>query len=92
MYSDVFSNSLDEVVKHKKVQDRLIGLPALSNKCLNCEYLDSCGGGYYPHRYKEKTGFKNTSIYCNDYLKLFAHIKNYLDETLVNEKIHTTAG
>ena len=88
---DVFSNSLDEVVKHKKIQDRLIGLPALSNKCLNCEYLDSCGGGYYPHRYKKKTGFKNPTIYCSDYLKLFAHIKNYLDETLGNKKTHATA-
>jgi len=86
---DVFSNSLDEVVKHKKVQDRLIGLSALSSKCLNCEYLDSCGGGYYPHRYKKKTGFKNPSIYCSDYLKLFAHIKDYLNEKVVNKDAST---
>jgi len=33
-----------------------------------------CGGGLYPHRYRQGTGFRNPSVYCDDLLRLISHI------------------
>ena len=81
---NVFDHSLEQVVSHPLIQQRLIGLKALSDECLACEHKFTCGGGYYPHRYKESNGFKNPSIYCADYKLLFAHIRNRLKMELNN--------
>lgn len=43
---NVHANSLDEVVAHPMVQDRLSGMLALSDECRRCRYRLSCGGGY----------------------------------------------
>lgn len=34
--------------------------------CSGCSTLSHCGGGYFPHRYSRKTGFRNPSVYCGD--------------------------
>jgi uncharacterized protein len=81
---NVFDHSLEQVVAHTAIQQRLIGQKALSDKCLACEFKLTCGGGYYPHRYKETNGFKNPSIYCADYKILFTHIRNRLQVELNN--------
>lgn len=72
---NIFDNTIDEVVKHDLIQQRLSGENQLSNKCLDCEYKFSCGGGYFPHRYSKDNLFKNPTIYCSDYKKLFKHIE-----------------
>lgn len=80
---NVHEHSLDEVVRHPKVQERLTGVAALSEKCRQCRYKLPCGGGYYPHRYSKANGFMNPTIYCADYLRLFDHISVRLQEELV---------
>lgn len=80
---NVFDNSLEDVIAHPAIQQRLTGLSALSEKCLSCEYRLSCGGGYYPHRYSNANGFKNPTIYCADYKLLFSHIKTRISEELM---------
>ena len=79
---NLFDHSLDDVIAHPMVQDRLSGTAALSHECLECSYRDACGGGYYPHRYKNSNGFQNPSIYCSDYKVLFEHIGAVLKKEL----------
>ena len=79
---NIEKHSLDEVIRHPKIQQRMIGLNALSEKCLDCRHRLTCGGGYFPHRYSKKNGFKNPSVYCEDYLMLFDHIASRLKEEL----------
>jgi uncharacterized protein len=47
--------------------------------CNACHERAICGGGYLPHRYSRTNGFDNPSIWCQDLLKLFAHVRNYID-------------
>ena len=79
---NLYENSLAEVVLHPSVQERLVGLNALSDQCLACRHRLTCGGVYYPHRYSKENGFKNPSIYCADYLILFDHISACLKAEL----------
>lgn len=71
---NVFDHSLDEVLEHPEIQDRQIGLNALSDDCLACPLHRICGGGYYPHRYRAETGFRNPSVYCADLGRLIRHV------------------
>ncbi|WP_082468397.1 radical SAM protein [Pedobacter sp. R20-19] len=48
----------------------------LCKQCMNCPVKNICGGGYLAHRFSNKNGFNNPSIYCNDLLKLITHIQN----------------
>lgn len=75
---NIYENSLDQVLEHQAVQQRQIGLKALCDKCLNCEHLSRCYGGYYPHRFKKSTGFKNESVYCDDLFYLISRMKEDL--------------
>lgn len=75
---NVFNNSLDEVLEHQAVQQRQIGIKALCEKCLSCEHLKRCYGGYYPHRYKKTNGFDNESVYCEDLFYLISRMKEDL--------------
>jgi uncharacterized protein len=72
---DVTGHSLDDVMLHPGVVARQRGLAALCQQCLACPIRDICGGGYYPHRYRAKTGFLNPSVYCADLLRLIGHIR-----------------
>ena len=82
LHLNVFENTLDSVFEKKLFLDRQGGVTALSDECQRCEFKQSCGGGYYPHRFSKKNGFLNPSIYCADYKKLFLHIKNKLQKEL----------
>ncbi len=81
---NVFDHELDLVLKHPLIKDRTIGMEALSEKCRSCEFVLSCGAGYYPHRFDKVNRFRNPTIYCSDYLKLFRHIQKSLDIELTD--------
>jgi uncharacterized protein len=49
----------------------------LSDTCMSCSYLNTCGGGYPPHR-SNNGNLRNPSIYCSDYIYLFNQIENVL--------------
>jgi uncharacterized protein len=55
-------------------QVALAGRKGLSEQCLKCPFMDTCGGGYLPHRYSSGNGFRNPSVYCRDLWKLINHI------------------
>jgi uncharacterized protein len=73
---NVIQHEFDKALEHPGVIARQIGLQALAPKCKVCFVKSVCGGGYYPHRYRESNGFRNPSIYCRDLQQIIAHISN----------------
>lgn len=51
----------------------------LPTDCIGCPEMDTCAGGYHPHRYSRARGFDNRSVWCADLLKIFTHIRRRLD-------------
>jgi uncharacterized protein len=72
----VSSNSFDDALDHPTTVARQIGTEALSRQCRDCEVMQICGGGLYPHRYRSGEGFRNPSVYCDDLLRLITHIRD----------------
>jgi uncharacterized protein len=73
---NVMSGSFDEALDHPTTVARQIGAEALSAQCRACAVMDICGGGLYPHRFREGEGFRNPSVYCQDLLKLITHVRD----------------
>ena len=74
----VLSGSFDDALEHPTTVARQIGVAALSQQCLDCPVSEICGGGLYPHRYRQGAGFRNPSVYCADLLSLITHVRNRL--------------
>jgi uncharacterized protein len=72
----VIPNSLDEALAHPTTIARQIGAAALSPQCQACPVMEICGGGQYPHRYRDGEGFLNPSVYCADLLRLITHVRD----------------
>jgi len=72
---NVYEHSFDDVLQHPSARERQLGLGALHQKCVECEYVGTCGGGYYPHRWSPSNGFRNPSVYCPDLMRLIGHIQ-----------------
>lgn len=73
----VFTDSLDDVLRHPAVIARQVGVEALAASCRACPVHRVCGAGNYPHRYREGS-FTNPSVYCPDLLLLIAHVERRL--------------
>ena len=54
----VSSSSFDDALEHPTTVARQIGAAALSSQCLDCQVMEICGGGLYPHRYRQGAGFR----------------------------------
>jgi uncharacterized protein len=67
-------DTLDTAAQNDGVRARQQGIEGLSAQCRACPAVQSCGGGYYPHRYRSENGFDNPSVFCADLLKLIDHI------------------
>lgn len=79
---NINSHSLNDVLEHKAIQARQNGLLGLSIKCQECDIVNICGGGYYPHRYSEENQFLNPSVYCLSLYKLINHIKLSIENNI----------
>ena len=56
----------------------------LCDVCQRCEYRDACGGGHLAHRWSSKTGYRNPSVYCEDWKAIFDHVwKRVLPEITI---------
>ncbi len=82
MSLSVHQHSLDEVLKHQNVMARQAGISGVSDTCKKCSLVSICGGGYYPHRYSEKNGFNNPSVYCGALTNLITHIQRRIKSDL----------
>ncbi|MEV7584027.1 radical SAM/SPASM protein FxsBH, inactivated beta-hydroxylase extension form [Streptomyces erythrochromogenes] len=67
---NVFDHSFDRVAAHPGVRARQLGLAGVSDPCRRCPVVRSCGGGLYTHRYRDRNGFDNPSVYCTDLREL----------------------
>lgn len=76
----VLTSSFDDALRRPGFAARQIGHDALSDGCRSCAVVDVCGGGYYPHRYREGSGFRNPSVYCRDLELLIRHIHGQVVE------------
>jgi uncharacterized protein len=72
---NVFADTFDAALNHPAVAARQVGTLALADSCLRCPEQRVCGGGYYPHRYRAGSGFRQPSVYCPDLLRLIRHIR-----------------
>lgn len=83
---NVRDHHLDTALEHPGVVARQVGRLALADECQNCRIRDVCGGGYYPHRYRAESGFRNPSVYCPDLLELITHIQTRVMTDLARRK------
>jgi uncharacterized protein len=70
----VLTSSFDDALEHPTTVARQIGADGLSAECRACPVMEICGGGLYPHRYREGEGFRHPSVYCADLKKLITHV------------------
>ena len=77
---NLFEHGFDDLYKGLPLLHRVVheGIPMCA-MCNACHERAICGGGYLPHRYSRTNGFDNPSIWCQDLLKLFAYVRNYID-------------
>jgi uncharacterized protein len=73
---NVMSDRFDDALDHPTTVARQIGVEALSSQCRACEVMEICGGGLYPHRFRDGTGFLNPTVYCDDQLRLITHVRD----------------
>jgi uncharacterized protein len=73
---NVMSDSFDDALDHPTTVARQIGAEALSPECQTCSVMKICGGGLYPHRYRDGDGFRHRSVYCDDLLTLITHVRD----------------
>ncbi|MEW6499282.1 MAG: hypothetical protein AB1589_43400, partial [Cyanobacteriota bacterium] len=73
---DEFSRVAEVSELHGKAIFTGLPLPA---GCQQCPEQETCAGGYLPHRYSEQRKFDNPSVWCQDLLCLFNHIRARLD-------------
>jgi uncharacterized protein len=82
----VFAHSFDDVLALPSIAARQIGTRALADCCLTCPVHRVCGGGYFPHRYRSGSGFKNPSVYCADLRYLISHIGRRIRAELLERR------
>ncbi|MFD0773598.1 FxsB family cyclophane-forming radical SAM/SPASM peptide maturase [Streptomonospora algeriensis] len=79
---NVRDSDLDAALRHPAVAARQLGARSLAAECRACPLHRVCGGGYYPHRYREGSGFANPSVYCPDLAALIRRIRARLSADL----------
>ncbi|MET9606272.1 FxsB family cyclophane-forming radical SAM/SPASM peptide maturase [Streptomyces sp. NPDC006512] len=72
------THSFDELLDHPGFAARQLGREALAPACRACELVEVCGGGHYPHRYREREGFRQPSVYCADLQAVIRHVARAL--------------
>jgi radical SAM/SPASM domain FxsB family protein len=75
---DVFHHTFDDALGHPKIMLRQGGRSTLSDQCQACSLVEVCGGGYLPHRFSSKNGYRNPSVYCPDLMYLIRHVQSSL--------------
>jgi uncharacterized protein len=79
---DVFRHSFDTALEHPGIRARRRGFDGLAPVCRQCRVGPVCGGGYYPHRYREGSGFAHPSVYCDDLFHLIGRIRERIEPEL----------
>jgi uncharacterized protein len=78
----VWADSLDDALHHPGFVARQIAGRALGDRCRRCAVARVCGGGHYAHRYRAGSGFRHSSVYCDDLMRLIRHVHRRLHHDL----------
>lgn len=70
-----------------KQYNHLLSIENLPQKCRDCVYSQICGGGSLPHRYSDKNGFNNPSVYCDEMYSLLTYATDII-QNAVNEEVN----
>jgi uncharacterized protein len=70
----VFKHDLEAVSRVPRVAAIRHDISRLSKKCQTCPIVSACHGGHVSHRYSERNGLANPSVYCSALEKLIMHI------------------
>lgn len=81
---NISHDDFDQAARHPAIVARQNGVSSLAETCQECRLLSVCGGGYYPHRYRQGNGFTNPSVYCVDLQALIDHIRDRVVADLGN--------
>jgi uncharacterized protein len=74
---NIFEHRLDEHVDAYRIAQ----IQKVCAECRECPYLDSCGGGYLPHRF-DGIGFANPSYFCDALFALSERMQHALQADL----------
>lgn len=74
---NILSDSIFDAANSSANRRAVRNAHELASKCISCEYIDACGGGYPTHRWKSGE-LCHPSIYCSDYMTLFRAMESVL--------------
>jgi uncharacterized protein len=80
--ANILTHSFDEALQTKLATLYHQSGKMLCSTCQKCPIKKVCGAGYLPHRFSEKNGFDNPSVYCSDLMKLITYIQNNLIDSM----------
>jgi uncharacterized protein len=89
---NIFDHTFDDALAHPDIMAQQAGIEALSSICLSCPLHRICGGGYYPHRYRDGAGFANPSVYCADLTRLIRHVLGRVGDDLARVRGKRDSG
>ena len=81
--SSVFANQLQDVQEDPRWLAAFKASITLPEVCLNCEFLDACGGGHLAQRWSAERQFDNPSVYCESWKAIFNHIWKRIAPTMI---------
>jgi uncharacterized protein len=71
---NIFDNAIEEIKDEPHWKAARHASLNLSDKCKKCPFIETCGGGYLPHRFSKKNGFDNPSVYCDDLYAVLSYV------------------
>jgi uncharacterized protein len=74
----VWDSGFDDYLRLPAVRAARTAHSRLCRECRDCPVRRTCGGGLSAHRYRERNGFDNPSVYCADLYRLIGHIHGRL--------------
>jgi uncharacterized protein len=83
---NVFDNEIEDIKTEPRWQAAREASLNLCEKCKQCQFAESCGGGYLPHRFSKRNGFDNPSVYCDDLYAIFSHMQAVLSKQVYVSK------
>lgn len=73
---NIFDHELQELQNHALWKEVYHASMNLHEKCNDCRFKYTCGGGPVQSRWNENTRYNNPSVYCSDLFSLFEYVRN----------------
>jgi len=77
---NIFDNAIEDIKDEPHWRAARHASLNLSDKCRKCKYIETCGGGYLPHRFSNQNGFDNPSVYCEDLYDTLSYIQAVVEK------------